>query len=168
MKPSYSAFLLITLCAVMGAGPLCAAQTETTTVASAACTLHNDLYTCDKASFEHVLASAKTAAIETGRTDAYAQTKLKALVASMGKTLVPTGQHADITVLLVPVDPSGVAFNSDMAQLATLRVFAAQPDKSGRGDLVWAQNLTGNPDLEWPSVVNQLVSKFNHEFVPKH
>lgn len=152
-------------CAVLSTAlpSFASAQTESTT-ATATCTLHDDLYTCDKASFQHVLTSAKTAAIETGPTDAFAQDKLKTLVAGMGKTLVPRGEHADITLLLVPVDPSGVSFNSDRAQLATLRVFAAQPDQSGRGALVWAENLNGNADTPWPAVVNQLTSQFRRDF----
>lgn len=166
MQSSYPALCLLSLCAFLGAQAVPAsAQTETaTTTASASCTLHNNLYTCDKGAFERVLASAKTAAIETGPTDAFAQNKLKSLVAAMGKTLVPHGEHPDITLLLIPVDPTGVEFNTNLAQLATLRVFAAQPDKSGRGDLVWAENYSGNPDLEWPAVVTQLVSRFRREF----
>lgn len=142
------------------------AQTESTTV-SASCTLHNELYTCDKASFERVLATARTAAIETGPTDALAQNKLKSLVAALGKTLVPAGEHADITLLLVPVDPSGVSYTSNSDQLATLRVFAAQPDQSSRGSLVWAENLTGSADTPWPAAVSQLTSQFRHDFAVK-
>jgi hypothetical protein len=137
------------------------AQSETT--ASATCRLRDNLYTCDRAAFQHVLATAKTAAIETGPTDAVAQQRLKRLVAAMGKTLVPRSEHPDITLLLVPVDPAGVEYNTNNAKLATLRVFAAA-GHSGRGNLVWAENYDGDTDLQWPAVVNQLVERFRTRF----
>jgi hypothetical protein len=138
------------------------AQGETT--ASAACRLHNNLYTCNRAAFQRVLSNAKTVAIETGATDAIGQQKLRALVTEMGKVLVPLNQHADITLLLVPVDPAGVEYNTDNAQLATFRVFAANPGHSGRGDLVWAENYNGDIDLQWPQIINQVLSTFRSRF----
>ena len=138
------------------------AQQETSV--SSGCVLNHDLYTCDRGKFLEVLGAAKTAAIETGPTDAAAQGELKKLVAQMGKTLVERDQHPDVTLLLVPIDPAGVQFNSGETRLATLRVFAAVPQKAGRGDLVWAENFTGATDLPWFAVVKRLGAQFRTHF----
>lgn len=131
---------------------------------SAGCTLSHNEYTCDKGKFDAVLANAKTVAIETGPTDAVAQNQLKKLVGSAGKTLVERDQHPDLTFLLVPVDAPGVQYTSNETQLAALRVFAANPASAGRGDLVWAENYTGQVDAPWFAVVNRLVGQFRSRF----
>jgi hypothetical protein len=137
------------------------AQTETNT--SRGCTLRNDTYTCDRAVFEQALAAAKTVAIETAPADAVALQAATKLVQQMGKTVVPREEHPDMTVLLIPVDPSGVQFALD-ASLATLRFFAANPQVSGRGDLVWAETLTGQPGLPWPQIVGRTIQQFRGHF----
>ncbi len=150
----------VALCAGLAAQAF--GQAETTL--SNGCTLRKDVYTCDVGAFQRVLAGAKTAAVETGPTDALAQDRLKKLVAAAGKTLVGKGEHADVTFLLVPVDPNGVQFTSGETRLATLHVFAARPDAPGRGDLVWADNYSGTADTQWFAVVSRLISQFEDKF----
>ena len=147
------------------AGAIAQAQNEEI---SAACTLKNDLYTCDKGRFEQVFAQAKTAAIETATTDAVAQNSLKKLIAASGKTLVDRSAHPDLTFLLVPTDQGGVQYTSNRSALAGLRVYAADPQKAGRGALVWVENFTGEGDTPWPMVVGRLTGQFKTQFVSKH
>lgn len=128
------------------------------------CTLNKEVYTCDRTAFLRVLAAARTAAIETGPTDAVAQDSLKKLIAAAGKTLVARGQHADLTFLLVPVDTNGVQFTTGQTNLGSLRVFSARADQPGRGSLVWAENYTGTADTQWFAVVSRLVQHFQAEF----
>lgn len=131
---------------------------------SSGCALRNNQYTCDQGKFAGILANAKTIAIETAPTDAVAQNQLKKLVASTGKTLVDKNDHPDLTMLLVPVDAPGVQYTSNETQLAALRVFATNANSSGRGDLVWAENYTGQVDAPWFAVVNRLVGQFRSRF----
>lgn len=138
------------------------AQNETTL--SSGCTMKNDVYTCDQAKFQAVLANAKTAAIETGITDAIAQEQLKKLIAAAGKTLVGQNDHPDITFLLSPADMSGVQYTANLGVLGSMRVFAANPAKAGRGDLVWVENFTSEADTPWSLVVSRLMSQFRKRF----
>jgi hypothetical protein len=144
------------------ATPFAQTSTETTSFASA-CKLANNLYTCNTASFQQALAQAKTAAIETGPVDPAAQAQLKKLFESLGKTEPVAGEPADLTFLLVPVDPQGVAFNTGDTQIAALHIFSRRSG-TGRGDLIWAENFTGSQDLPWPIVVTRLISQFKAHF----
>jgi hypothetical protein len=137
-------------------------STETTSLAPA-CKVANNLYTCNTASFQQALAQAKTAAIETGPVDPAAQEQLKKLFESLGKIPPAPGEPADLTFLLVPVDPQGVAFNTGDTQIAALHIFARRSG-TGRGDLIWAENFTGSQDLPWPIVVTRLISQFKAHF----
>lgn len=152
--------------AMAGAAGHVRAQAQNEEVSSA-CTLKNDLYTCDKAKFEGILAQARTVAIETAPTDAVAQNALKKLIAATGKTLVDRSEHPDLTFLLVPADQSGVQYTSNRSVLAALRVYAADPQKAGRGALVWVENATGEADTPWGLSVNRVTGQFKTRFVPK-
>lgn len=137
-------------------------STETTSLTSA-CKVANNLYTCNTGTFQQVLAQAKTAAIQTGPVDPAAQNQLKKLFSALGLAEPAGGEPADLTFLLVPVDPQGVAYNTGDTQIAALHIFA-HGSGPGRGDLVWAENFTGSPDLPWPIVVNRLVLQFRSRF----
>ena len=155
--------------AMAGGGALAIAQPQAQNEEiSPACTLKKDLYTCDAAKFQSVLAQAKTAAIETAPTDAVAQNALKKLIAASGKTLVDHGDHPDLTFLLVPTDQSGVQYTSNQSSLAALRVYAADPQTAGRGALVWVENFSGEADTPWSLAVGRLTGPFKTRFVPKH
>jgi hypothetical protein len=134
-----------------------------TTGLTPACKLSNGVYTCNSVGFQQALAQAKTAAIETGPVDPAAQTELRTLFATLGKTAAATGEPADLTFLLVPVDPQGVAFNTGDTQIAALHIFARRSG-AGRGDLIWAENFIGPQDVPWSIVVNRLISQFKSHF----
>lgn len=167
MKPSRAVCIGVVGLALAGAAVAANAQAQNEEI-SAACTLKNDLYTCDKGKFEQILGQAKTAATETATTDAVAQNSLKKLIAASGKTLVDRSAHPDLTFLLVPTDQGGVQYTSNRSALAGLRVYAADPQKPGRGALVWVENFTGEGDTPWPMVVGRLTGQFKTQFVPKH
>ena len=137
-------------------------STETTSLASA-CTVANNLYTCNIASFQRVLGQAKTAAIQTGPVDPAAQAQLKKLFVALGLAAPAEGQPADLTFLLVPVDAQSVAYNTGDTAVGALHIFA-HGSGPGRGDLVWAENFIGSQDLPWPIVVNRLVLQFRSRF----
>jgi len=124
-------------------------STQTTSIASA-CKLASNLYTCNTASFQQTLGQAKTAAIQTGPVDPAAQNQLKKLIAALGLTAPASGEPADLTFLMVPVDPQGVAYNTGDTQIAALHVFA-RTTGPGRGDLVWAENFIGRRIFRGPS-----------------
>ena len=155
---------VVVLAAMLAAGFAAEAIAQTETKLSDGCTLNRDVYTCNKDKFVAVLANAKTAKIEVGPTDKMGEASLTKLIGQLGKTVVPRDQHADITFLMIPIDPSGVAYNTGDTQIATLRVFAAGPDEPGRGALVWAENFTGPEDLQWFTVVNRLILQFKDRF----
>ncbi len=132
---------------------------------SAGCTLSHNEYTCDKGKFDAMLANAKTVAIETGAHGCSGSEPVEEAGGSRGKdTGCQRDQHPDLTLLLVPVDAPGVQYTSNETQIAALRVFAANPASAGRGDLVWAENYTGQVDAPWFAVVNRLVGQFKSRF----
>jgi hypothetical protein len=137
-------------------------STQTTRIASV-CKLESTTYTCNTASFQQTLAQAKTAAIQTGPVDPAGQTQLKKLIEALGLTAPAFGEPADLTFLMVPVDPQGVRYSTGDTQIAALHVFAHRSGP-GRGDLVWAENFTGAEDLPWPIVAYRLVLQFKSRF----
>ena len=137
-------------------------STQTTSIAPA-CKLASNLYTCNTASFQHTLGQAKTAAIETGPVDPAAQNQLKKLIGALGLAAPASGEPADLTFLMVPVDPQAVEYSTGDTQIAALHVFARRTGP-GRGDLVWAENFIGPEDLPWPIVVSRLVLQFRTRF----
>jgi hypothetical protein len=154
--------LLVTSIFLSSISVMAQTSSQTTNIASA-CKLADNLYTCNIASFQQILGQAKTAAIETGPVDPAAQTQLKKLFVSLALAEPAAEAPADLTFLLVPVDPRGVAFNTGDTQIAALHVFA-HTSGTGRGDLVWAENFTGSEDLPWPIVVNRLILQFKTHF----
>ncbi len=137
-------------------------STETTSIASA-CKLESNQYTCNLASFQQTLKQAKTAAMQTGPVDPAAQNQLKTLIATLGLAAPAAGEPADLTFLLVPVDPQGVEYSTGDTQIAALHVFA-HGSGPGRGDLVWAEHFIGPEDIPWPIVVNRLIMQFRARF----
>jgi hypothetical protein len=137
-------------------------SSETTSIASA-CKLESNQYTCNLPSFQQTLAKAKTAAIQTGPVDPAAQKQLKTLIDELKLSAPAPGESADLTFLLVPVDPQSVEFSTGDTQVAALHVFA-HGSSPGRGDLVWAEHFIGSEDLPWPIVVNRLILQFRTRF----
>lgn len=120
-------------------------------------------YTCNTGNFQQALGQAKTAAIETGPVDPAGQNLLKQLIATLGLSAPAAGEPADITFLLSPVTPAGVAYSTGDTQIAALRIFARRTGP-GRGELIWAENFTGAEDLPWPIVAYRLVMQFKTRF----
>jgi hypothetical protein len=126
---------------------------------SAGCALVKDVYHCDRALFRAALAQAKTVAVESVPANKMAVGQVTQLVGSLGKTVAGAEVPADLTFSLLKRDLDGVMIGPAGAELATLRVYG--PSKSGqRGDLVWAEIYTGQPDMMWPSVVHALIEQF--------
>lgn len=132
-----------------------AAQTR----GEAGCTLEKQVYTCNWQSFESRLDAAHTVAIETERMDHFAAAQLRKLAAEMGKSVVKKGEPADLTFLLIPVEPTGIHLGPSGEPLATLRIYAPGRGTS-RGTLLWAETYKGDPDRPWPAVVDALIGQF--------
>jgi hypothetical protein len=129
-----------------------------------ACTLKNHIYTCDGAALQRALASASTAAIETGNVDGAAQSQLSSLIVKkLGKTLAAKGTPTDLVFLLVPTAPTGVVNSSGDVDLGTLRIYATTPE-GARGPLLWAETFRGDQEMPWPAVVHGLILQFQSRF----
>lgn len=124
-----------------------------------ACTLVKDVYTCDWQAFVQRLHKAHTVAIETQQIDRFTARQLRDLVGEIGKTVAPEDQLGDLTMLLIPMQPTGVHIGPAGEPLATLRIYASAPG-TPRGTLLWAETYTGQPDRPWPATVHALIQQF--------
>jgi hypothetical protein len=131
------------------------------TISSTPCTLHEQVYTCDKASFAATLKQARIIAIEAQPRDQAAAAQLKQLVTSLGKTFAPN--TADLTFRLTRTESSGVFIGPAGAPLAILSVYAQAVDPS-RGPLLWLETFTGQPDMRWPSIIHATIQQFQEHF----
>ena len=135
-------------------GGVASAQTE-----PGGCTLEKQVYTCNWQTFRGRLDAAQTVAIETDRMDRFAQGQLRKLAAEMGKSVAHEGQPADLTILLIPVEPTGIHVGPSGEPLATLRIYAPGPGRT-RDTLLWAETYTGQPDRPWAATVNAVIEQF--------
>ena len=126
---------------------------------SSACTLEKQVYTCNWQAFESRLTAAHTVTIETDHLDRFARAELRKLANELGKAVVKPGEPADLTFLLIPVEPTGIHLGPSGEPLATLRIYAPGPD-STRGTLLWAETYKAQPDRPWPTVVEGLIEQF--------
>lgn len=154
---------LSVVCFFLSALAISGQNSSQTTSITSACKLVSNQYTCNLASFQQTLGNAKTAAIQTGPVDPAAQSQLTTLIDELKLSSPAPGEPADITFLLVPVDPQSVEFSTGDTQIAALHVFA-RGSGAGRGDLVWAEQFIGPEDLPWPIVVNRLILQFRTRF----
>ena len=130
------------------------------------CTLRKQVYTCDRAQFQPVLAAATTVQIEAAARDRVAAAKLRDLVVSLGKSVVPEGGQGDLVFSLVRLESDGVLVGPAGTELAVLRVYG--PSVNGaRGNLLWAETLFGQPDMTWPVVVQSVIDQFRAGFKRK-
>ena len=130
------------------------------------CTLVKEVYTCDWAGFVQRLDKAKSVAVETQQLDRFTAKQLRELVGELGKTVANEDQLGDLTMLLIPLQSTGVHIGPAGEPLATLRIYASLPG-TPRGTLLWAETYTGQPDRPWPSTVHSLVEQF-HDRLQKH
>lgn len=143
-------------------GGVAVAQTEN----APGCTLERQVYTCNWQAFVPRLEKAKTIAIETQQMDRNTARQLRELVGVLGKEVAPEDQQGDLTMLLIPMQPTGVHIGPAGEPLATLRIYAPLPG-APRGTLLWAETYTGQPDRPWPMTVHALVEQFKDR-VQKH
>lgn len=143
-------------------GGVAVAQTEN----APGCTLEKQVYTCNWQAFVPRLEKAKTVAIETQQMDRNTARQLRELVGALGKEVAPEDQQGDLTMLLIPMQPTGVHIGPAGEPLATLRIYAPLPG-APRGTLLWAETYTGQPDRPWPMTVHALVEQFKDR-VQKH
>jgi hypothetical protein len=132
----------------------------------AGCVQQKGSYLCNWSSFKLNFERAHTVAVEVSPMDRPTAHQVDAMLAQLGKTHVPEGRASDLTVLLMPVDPTGVNIGPMDHELATLRIYAPG-EGSPRGTLLWAETLKGQGDRPWPAQVHALISQFEDRF-PKH
>ena len=123
------------------------------------CTLEKQVYTCNWQAFLPQLHRAKSIAIETQQIDRNTAKQLRELIGELGKSVAPEGQLGDLTMLLIPMQPTGVHFGPTGEPLATLRIYSPLPG-APRGTLLWAETYTGQPDRPWPMTVHALIEQF--------
>jgi hypothetical protein len=123
------------------------------------CTLEKQVYTCDWQAFLPQFEKARTVAIETRQIDRFTARQLREMVDELGKSVTPEGEQGDLTILLIPVDSTGVHIGPAGEPLATLRIYRSLPG-APRGRLLWAETYTGQPDRPWPMTVHALIEQF--------
>jgi len=146
---------VVMLSSLIATGGVASAQTAN----EQGCTLEKQVYTCDWQAFVHRLNKAQTIAIETQQIDRFTAKQLRELVGQIGKTAAPENQLGDLTMLLIPLQPTGVHIGPGGEPLATLRIYASAPGMP-RSTLLWAETYTGQPDRPWPSTVHSLIQQF--------
>jgi hypothetical protein len=129
------------------------------------CTLEKqDYYRCNHDAFQNQLNTAKAVRVDSGRMDVYGRTAVTKLVEGMDKTLVTPSQRADLTFQLAWIDRSGrIDFGPGDVAVARLNIYDPSRGVGERG-LVWVETLTGQEDLPWPSMVEQLLRQFKAHF----
>lgn len=146
--------LIVMLGALVGPGTVPAQSAN-----EPGCTLEKQMYTCDWQAFVPRLDRARTVAIETQQIDRNTARQLRELAGELGKSVAPEGEQADLTMLLIPMQSTGVHIGPAGEPLATLRIYAALPG-APRGRLLWAETYTGQPDRPWPMTVHALIEQF--------
>ena len=126
---------------------------------SAPCTLDKQVYTCDWQAFVQRLDKAKTVSIETQQIDRSTARQLRELIGELGKSVAPESSQGDLTMLLIPMQSTGIHIGPAGEPLATLRIYAPLPG-TPRGTLLWAETYTGQPDRPWPMTVHALIEQF--------
>jgi hypothetical protein len=144
------------LCALVSGGAM-RAQSAT----EPGCTLDKQIYTCNWQAFLPRLQKAKTVTIQTQQIDRFTARQLRELATDLGKSVAPEGEPGDLTMLLIPIESTGVHIGPAGEALATLRIYAPQPG-TPRGTLLWAETYTGQPDRPWPMTVHALIEQFKN------
>ncbi len=100
--------------------------------------------------------------------DVYGGKQITKLVEGMGKTLVAPEQRADLIFQLTWIDRSGrIDFGPGDIAVARLNVYDPSRGSGERG-LVWVETLSGQQDLPWPAMVEQLVHQFQANIHSDH
>ena len=157
-KAQLTILALATTAAVLPALPA-----QQTVAPDAGCVQHKGSYTCNWSSFKLAFDRAHTVAVETGPMDRSSARQAGTLITELGKTHVPEGQLADLTILIQPTDASGMNIGPADHDLATLRVYAPSQG-TARGVLLWAETYRGQGDRPWPAQVHALITQFEDRF----
>lgn len=123
------------------------------------CTRSKSTYTCDWAAFQRLLPHTRSVTVEMQPMDLFTAGQLRKLVGSMGKLVAAQDQPADLTMLLTPVEPSGIDFGPADRPLAMLQVYQGNSLTGGR-KLLWVETFSGQPDRPWPTTAHALISQF--------
>ncbi|MGI4758162.1 MAG: hypothetical protein ACRYGF_15105 [Janthinobacterium lividum] len=124
---------------------------------------YQDHYRCNRDEFQRSLAAAHTVRIDTDRLDLFAAKRVREMLQSLGKTVVEQGQRSDLIFDLAPVDRSGrVDLSPAEVALATLTVYVPA-NGTGKRSRVWVETFDGQTDRPWPSVVIDLLKKFQKD-----
>lgn len=149
---------------IMSRAMLAAALAIGTMAASAqvteGCALNKGIYTCNSVEFAASWKAASTVTIEASPRQKMAAAQLREMLIKMGKK---PGETGDLTVLITQRDGEGVEVGPAGIELGSLRVYAQGPEGK-RGNLIWAETYTGQPDMSWPAVVHALVTQFEDKF----
>lgn len=146
---------VVVMCGALMSGGAALAQSEN----APGCTLEKQVYTCDWQAFVQRLNKAKTVSIETHQIDRFTARQLQELIGELGKSVAPEGTQGDLTMLLIPMQSTGIHIGPTGEPLATLRIYAPLPG-TPRGTLLWAETYTGQPDRPWPMTVHALIEQF--------
>ena len=123
------------------------------------CTQAKNIYTCDWETFRRALGAAHTVAVPVSPMDRFTAVQLRELAGALGKSVAAKGQAGDLVFSVLPVDSTGIDFGPRDRPLATLQVYAPEPD-SGRKTLLWVETYTGQPDRPWAADVKAVIDQF--------
>ena len=126
-----------------------------------ACSKIKNQYSCDKPQFARVLKDSRTVAVESQPFNRVSVKALEGLARDLSKTV--QSDSADLIFVLEPPDPDGIYIGPNDRELATLRIYSRGP-KGERGQLLWVETYTGQPDVIWPMVVQGIIQQFKAEF----
>ncbi|HVG27848.1 MAG TPA: hypothetical protein VM865_09605 [Acidobacteriaceae bacterium] len=148
------------LLVAMSAGPMGRGVAGAQSSASAGgCTLNRQVYTCNWGAFRKRLDAAHSIAVQTARLDRPVAAQVRELVQSLGKQVAGDDDTADLTFLLIPWESTGISVGTADEPLATLRVYAPDP-QSGRRELLWAETYYGPSDRPWQMTARALIDQF--------
>jgi hypothetical protein len=129
---------------------------------AAACTLSQDVYTCDWASFQRVFARAQTASVVPERMERYTAIQLRKMAALLGKAVVAPDAQGDVTFEIEEALSHGVAMGPSDRALVRLLVYenhVGTPDK-----LIWVETFRGQGDRPWEATVHAVIAQFEARF----
>lgn len=112
-------------------------------------------YVCDSTVAAKKLAEAKIIHVQTNRTDLFAADRTGQLVTKLGKQVAATGQPADMTFEVVPVDHGGMMDVGPHA-IPEGRLNVYDTDHQ----LLWVETLDGDGDAPWTADVMELLKRF--------
>ncbi len=119
-----------------------------------------DHYTCDRAAFLKRLDRAHTVRIDADRLDLFGAHAVQELADGLGKQVTGADARPDLIFDLRAVDRSGrIDLGPGDKALATLSIYDPAKGEGNRG-LIWVETFDGQEDRPWPTVVTDLLRRF--------